>query len=199
MINKLLDFLKYNMPSKRTIILGIFAIYLLILLILFLTHLSNDNNDSGNKKVAVKETSASGNDILEEIKNKAKSKKVDISSNTEKKKKSVKSQIDFDAEYPFLIRINRAENFATVYGINKKGKYKLAYKTFRCSTGLNTENTPLGTFHSYEKFRWHQMVDGTYSQYCVRIFGAIMLHSIPYEKPKSDTLEYLSTKHSATF
>lgn len=98
--------------------------------------------------------------------------------------------IDFSADYPYLIRINRAENFATIYGIDYHGDYTIPYKVFICSTAKEPEDTPLGTFEISEKLRWNLMIDATYTQYAVRIYGQIMLHSIPYEYMSKDTMLY---------
>lgn len=103
---------------------------------------------------------------------------------------SAKDLIDFDAKYPFMIRVNRAENFAVVYGMDKNGRHTIPYKSFICSTGKEAEYTPLGIFEMSDKYRWRLMVDGTYAQYAIRIKGQIMLHSVPYLEPSSDTLEY---------
>ena len=89
-----------------------------------------------------------------------------------------------------MIRVNRAENFVTVYGMDYEGKHTIPYKTFWCSTGLNPESTPLGQFKISERYDWRIMVDGSYAQYAVRIYGPIMLHSIPYTYGKHDALEY---------
>lgn len=100
-----------------------------------------------------------------------------------------KKLINFKAKHPFLVRINRAENFAVIYGIDKKGRYSVPYKAFWCSTGRDPEDTPLGVFKMSERYRWRLMVDGSYAQYAIRINGEIMLHSIPYLDASSDTLE----------
>lgn len=34
------------------------------------------------------------------------------------------------------------------------------------------------------------MVDNTYAQYAIRIYGQIMLHSVPYQYATNDSLEY---------
>lgn len=101
-----------------------------------------------------------------------------------------KDLINYDAKFPYLIRINRDENFAVVYGMDKDGHHSIPYKVFICSTGLNEADTPLGVFEMSDKYRWRQMVDGTYAQYAIRINGQIMLHSVPYLEPSNDTLEY---------
>ena len=101
-----------------------------------------------------------------------------------------KKLINFKAEHPFYIKVNKKENFAIVYGIDKKGKYSVPYKAFVCSTGRENDFTPNGTFTVSEKYRWRLMIDNTYAQYAVRIQGQIMLHSVPYTSPESDALEY---------
>jgi lipoprotein-anchoring transpeptidase ErfK/SrfK len=100
------------------------------------------------------------------------------------------SLINFKAKYPYLIKVNRAANCVTIYGIDHKGQYSVAYKTMTCSTGLVTEDTPLGTYYIYEKFEWRKMVDGSYSQYAVRFNGGIMFHSIPYYSTSKDDMEW---------
>lgn len=104
--------------------------------------------------------------------------------------KNLESLIDFSAKHPYMIRVNRAENFVTVYGMDYEGKHTIPYKTFWCSTGLDPESTPLGQFKISERYDWRIMVDGSYAQYAVRIYGPIMLHSIPYTNGKHDALEY---------
>lgn len=91
---------------------------------------------------------------------------------------------------PFKIRVNRAENFVTVYTLNDDGKYTVPYKTFWCSTGKAVDSTPLGRFEMTERYDWRIMVDGTYAQYAIRIHGPIMLHSVPYITSSHDSLEY---------
>ncbi len=98
--------------------------------------------------------------------------------------------IDYDADYPFFIKVNRDEHFATVYGMDYEGKYSIPYKVFVCSTAKEPEDTPLGTFEISEKLRWNYMVDGTYTQYAIRIYGQIMLHSIPYKYMSKDSMLY---------
>ena len=98
--------------------------------------------------------------------------------------------IDFNADYPFMVKVNRAENFVTVYGMDFDGEYTVPYKTCICSTAKEPENTPLGNFEISEKKRWNFMVDATYTQYAIRVYGQIMLHSIPYAEMSNETMLY---------
>lgn len=96
----------------------------------------------------------------------------------------------FQHKLPFRIKVNRAENFVTVYTLDENGKYTIPYKTFWCSTGADIDSTPLGKFEMTERYDWRIMVDGTYAQYAIRIHGPIMLHSVPYTTSEYDALEY---------
>lgn len=100
-----------------------------------------------------------------------------------------KKLIDFDADFPYMIKVNRIQNWVMVYGIDKQGHYSIPYKIFLCSTGLNEGDTPLGTFSISDKYEWRLMVDGSYAQYATRINGPIMLHSVPYYSPNKYDLE----------
>ena len=108
-----------------------------------------------------------------------------------------KKLINLRLSIPFYIKVNKKENFAIVYGIDKKGKYSVPYKAFVCSTGRENDFTPNGTFTVSEKYRWRLMVDNTYAQYAVRIQGQIMLHSVPYTSPESDALNTGNTTNLA--
>lgn len=101
-----------------------------------------------------------------------------------------KKDINLKAKYPYLIKINRSENFTIIYAMDKTGDYSIPYKAFVCSTGSNPMYTPLGTFTTSDMYPWRLMVDYSYSQYAIRINGAIMLHSLPYYEQSPDTLKY---------
>lgn len=107
-----------------------------------------------------------------------------------KKPKISKSDIKLDAEFPYIIKINRAKNYTIVYAMNKKGRYSIPYKAFICSTGYYPKDTPLGIFETSDMYRWRMMVDYSYSQYAIRINGPIMLHSLPYYEQSNDSLKY---------
>ena len=82
-----------------------------------------------------------------------------------------------EAASQYKIKINKQKNTVTVYK-NMDGKYK-AVKAFICSTG---DNTPIGTFSLQERYKWHALVQSMYGQYCVRITGHILFHSVPYSR-----------------
>lgn len=90
---------------------------------------------------------------------------------------------------PYYIKINRQQNCITVYGKNKKGKYTVPVKAMACSVGLNYR-TPRGVFTLGQKYRWHQLNGGVYSQYCSRITGHVLFHSVYYSSTNPSRLYY---------
>lgn len=76
----------------------------------------------------------------------------------------------------YQIKINKQANCVTIYRKNASGKYK-PVKAMVCSTGYATK---LGTFSLGEKMRWHVLDGPCYGQYCTRIYGGVLFHSVWY-------------------
>lgn len=76
----------------------------------------------------------------------------------------------------YLVKINKQANCVTIYRLNAKGKYK-PVKAMVCSTGYATK---LGTYSLGEKLRWHVLDGPCYGQYCTRIYGGVLFHSVWY-------------------
>ena len=115
----------------------------------------------------------------------AETKRVEI----KKHEKKAKRKINFKSSVPYKVKINRAENFVMIYGIDIHGHYNIPYKCFVCSSAKNIKNALLGNYRLNDRYRWHSMVDGSYAQYAIRYYDKLMLHSVPYYKQKPDTLE----------
>lgn len=71
----------------------------------------------------------------------------------------------------YVIKVNVGTNCVTIY---KSGK---AVKSMTCSPG---KATPIGTFYTPVKYRWHEMVGNCYAQYCTRITQGFLFHSVWY-------------------
>lgn len=100
----------------------------------------------------------------------------------------------------YYIKINYAANVVTVYTKDSGGNYTVPVKAIVCSTGKATPTG--GIYKMSNKYRWHQLNGGVYGQYCSRITGHILFHSVPYAKNTPDSLKYvaydkLGTKASA--
>lgn len=90
---------------------------------------------------------------------------------------------------PYYIKINRQQNCVTVYEKNKKGKYTVPVKAMACSVGLNYR-TPRGVFTLSQKYRWHKLNGMVYGQYCSRITGHVLFHSVYYSTTNPSRLNY---------
>lgn len=75
----------------------------------------------------------------------------------------------------YFIKVNKSTNVVTVYN----NSTKKAVKAFVCSCG---SNTPVGTFYTYGRHRWRELVGKKYGQYVTRIVGPYLFHSVIYDK-----------------
>lgn len=87
----------------------------------------------------------------------------------------------------YLVEVNKSSNIVTVYQNDMDGNYTVPVRAFYCSTGAYT---PLGTYHTSDKYVWRELFGHVYGQYATRITGHILFHSVPYYKTSKDTLEY---------
>ena len=105
-----------------------------------------------------------------------------------------------ESKETYYIKVNYGANVVTIYKKDSSGKYTVPVKAMVCSTGKATPTS--GTYKMSNKYRWHQLNGGVYGQYCSRITGHILFHSVPYKTNSPDTLKYvaydkLGTKASA--
>ena len=103
-------------------------------------------------------------------------------------------------EMPYYIKINYTANCITIYEKDSSGKYTVPVKAIVCSTGTATPTS--GVYKMGQKYRWHELNGGVYGQYCSRITGHILFHSVPYAKNTPNSLKYtaydkLGTRASA--
>ena len=78
----------------------------------------------------------------------------------------------------YYITVNRAKCQVMVYAKSETGKYDIPVKTFVCSVGLPSTPTPTGTYTTPAKYRWHTLMGPSYGQYCTRIVGGVLFHSV---------------------
>ena len=82
----------------------------------------------------------------------------------------------------YYIKINKGTNVVTVY--KQDGT---PYTAFTCSIGYAT---PIGTFHTMAKYRWWVLDGPCYGQYCTRITGSILFHSVWYYEQTQNSQSY---------
>ncbi|MCU6762666.1 Exoglucanase B precursor [uncultured Roseburia sp.] len=78
----------------------------------------------------------------------------------------------------YYLYINKAKSMITAY--YKDGSYYVPYKAMVCSTGAVSSYTPNGTFLTQAKYRWHELMGPSWGQWCTRIHGGILFHSVFY-------------------
>ena len=87
------------------------------------------------------------------------------------------------ANTKYWIKVNKKANVATVYQL-KNGRYK-PIKAFLVSCG--GANTPAGTFYTPAKYRWQTLMGPSYGQYCTRVHGGVLFHSVWYYEKNPST------------
>lgn len=93
-------------------------------------------------------------------------------------------------ELPYYIEVNRSPEgqLVRIFGKDSQGEYTRVVKEFICSTGLELEDTPAGTFTINAKYRWLSLSGNVWGQYSVRFNGSILFHSVYYYERTPDTL-----------
>lgn len=89
---------------------------------------------------------------------------------------------------PYFVMVNRRAATTTVYGLDDNGHYSIPVRAMVCSTGRAGFDTPPGTFTVSNRAAWMYMVDGSYGQYATRFNGAILFHSVCYNRRDPSTL-----------
>lgn len=88
-----------------------------------------------------------------------------------------------------LIYVNLKDQITYIYkgSINNWDKIK----SFKCSTGIESEKTPTGIFDVRERGAW--FFSNKYNQggkYWVQFYGDYLFHSVPYNKDQSEVVDY---------
>jgi len=78
---------------------------------------------------------------------------------------------------PYFIKVYKSSNYLIVYAREYSGgPYNVPVKAIRTSCGYGT---PTGTFYTPYRYRWLQMLGGTWAQWCTQIQGSYLFHSVP--------------------
>ena len=88
----------------------------------------------------------------------------------------VSSILGPQAEY--MAKVNRTACTVTIYARDGGNGFIIPVKAFACSVGLPDTPTPAGTYHTLAKYRWHELMGPSYGQYCTRIVGGVLFHSV---------------------
>ena len=77
----------------------------------------------------------------------------------------------------YWLKVNKQMNVVNVFARDGSGKYKIPVVAFRCSSG---KSTPLGTFYTPAKYRWHELMGPSWGQWNTRIHQGFLFHSVYY-------------------
>lgn len=72
----------------------------------------------------------------------------------------------------YWLQVNKGTNVVTVFRNDGTPE-----RAFVCSVG---SATPIGTFYTPNKYRWHELDGPSYGQYCTRITAGYLFHSVWY-------------------
>ena len=107
----------------------------------------------------------------------------------ERKKKEEEKRKQYAQKYPYYIKVNYSANTVTIYSKDNDGNYTVPVKAMVCSTGKSTPRS--GVYKTPQRAQWGNLI-GSYGQYCTRITGQILFHSVPYwTKYDKTSLEYM--------
>lgn len=81
-----------------------------------------------------------------------------------------KSEVQAAGNY--TLQVNKGTNVVTVFRSDGTPE-----RAFVCSVG---SATPIGTFYTPNKYRWHELDGPSYGQYCTRIVAGYLFHSVWY-------------------
>ena len=98
------------------------------------------------------------------------------------------NKMETQAASNYTIYVNRKSNLVNVVN-TKTGKL---VRAMYCSTGKGY-STIRGTYNTVSKMRWHTLNHGVWGQYCTRIHGSYLFHSVWYYSPNKtqvSTAEY---------
>ena len=90
----------------------------------------------------------------------------------------------------YYITVNRKTCVVTIFAPDDNKDYVIPVKAITCSVGKAATPTPTGTYNTLGKYRWAELMGPSYGQYCTRIVGGILFHSVPGYNRTSYNISY---------
>ena len=180
---------KIRIKKPTIIAITITIIILMILVLLVYLKSKNKEIESSVQPMDIDELVEESNIIeenIEEIENAENNINVsnhNITTNNSGKVNQKKNTI------PYYIKVNCEAQVVTVYGKDENENYTVPVKAMVCSTGSATPKS--GVYSIPGRWKWGTLFGNVYGQYCIKITGNILFHTVPYLK-KGDpaSLEY---------
>lgn len=92
-----------------------------------------------------------------------------------------------EADYPYMIKVNKAQNCITVYTLDEDEEYTVPERALICSVG--EDNVPTGTFQLGETSKWQMLTDDIYGRYVTRVVDNVVFRSVDYLSKNEDALD----------
>lgn len=86
---------------------------------------------------------------------------------------------------PYLIKVYKPANYLIIFAKGDDGKYNIPVRAMITSCG---NPTPTGTYYTPARYRWLQMVGGSWAQWCTQISGPYLFHSVPNDLHNNTTM-----------
>lgn len=86
---------------------------------------------------------------------------------------------------PYYIKVYKPANYLIIFAKGDDGKYNIPVRSMITSCG---NPTPTGTFYTPAKYRWCEMVGGSWAQWCTQISGPYLFHSVPNDVRNNTTM-----------
>ena len=93
-------------------------------------------------------------------------------------------------EQSYYIHVNRKKCKITIFAEDGENGYVIPVMAMTCSVGTSKNQTPTGIYNTMSKTRWGLLMGPSYGQYCTRIVGGILFHSVPGYKKSSYNISY---------
>lgn len=84
----------------------------------------------------------------------------------------------------YILYVNKSKQMVTAY--YKEGSYYVPYRAMICSSGALSSYTPNGTSYTPAKYRWHTLMGPSWGQWCTRINGGVLFHSVFYNSKNNN-------------
>lgn len=151
---KKLDIKKWLSGSNSKIYAIILIVFLTAVIFMLSTFLSSDKNEENNSNT--NETSAS----------------------TPDKEITTKANDSLLKDQSYMIKINKTNNFGTIYSLDSSNNYSIVEKVFLCSVNPNVKT---GKTKISDKSIWRSFSDNNHVQYVSKLDNGAFLHSVPYK------------------
>lgn len=86
---------------------------------------------------------------------------------------------------PYYIKVYKPANYLIIFAKGDDGKYNIPVRAMLASCG---NPTPTGTYYTPGRYRWLQMVGGSWAQWCTQILDSYLFHSVPNNQKNNYTM-----------